>query len=227
MGDTNQFSWVKENRELIGGPVLEVGSRHYDPATAVDYRALCPGLVYVGVDMNEGKNVDLVLDFTSDITAIRTKLGGVNFRTVICCSVLEHVQDVFTMARNLSAVVAQGGTLFISVPFTWRFHGYPDDYWRFTPSALKYLFPEFRFLNERCTISSNVANDVTRLTDDVNSFIVRPRSVFEPRYRLLSRFRWFAWLRMRSDYDRYAYFLLPSNINMVGVKASGEPARPV
>jgi hypothetical protein len=34
-----------------------------------------------------------------------------------------------------------GATIFVTVPFCWRIHGYPSDYWRMTPEALKVLFP--------------------------------------------------------------------------------------
>lgn len=73
MGDTNQLKWVSKHRHLIAGPVVEIGSRHYTPQSSIDYRGLCAGLEYVGVDMSEGVNVDLVLDRTSHYSAIEKK----------------------------------------------------------------------------------------------------------------------------------------------------------
>ena len=32
------------------------------------------------------------------------------------------------------------GKLFWTTPWIWRIHGYPDDYWRYTPSAVKQIF---------------------------------------------------------------------------------------
>ena len=32
-----------------------------------------------------------------------------------------------------------------SVPFVWRIHAYPSDYWRFTKEGVKLLFPRIRF----------------------------------------------------------------------------------
>lgn len=211
----------QEQSRLVKGPVLEIGSRHYAADTSVDYRGLHPNLDYVGVDMSEGANVDIVLDFTIDGEIIREKLGGRAFKTVICCSVLEHVDDVFTMARNISSLTEPDGTLFVSVPFTWRVHGYPNDYWRFTPAGLRRLFPEFRFLDDLATISSNAPGDMDALTEDPNPFVVRPSQALAPRYRLLSRVKFLERrLRAASALDRDSYVLLPSNINMVAVKVA-------
>ena len=116
MGDLNQFNWIKQQQDLIRGPVLEIRSRHYAAESAVDYRRLCDGLEFIGVDITEGTNVDEILDFTSDPELISEHLPQ-KFGTVICCSVLEHVENVFKMAENISHVVASSGTLFLSVPF--------------------------------------------------------------------------------------------------------------
>jgi hypothetical protein len=42
-------------------------------------------------------------------------------------------------------MLREGGMTVLSVPFAWGVHAYPDDYWRFTPQAVKYLFPQLRF----------------------------------------------------------------------------------
>jgi hypothetical protein len=44
------------------------------------------------------------------------------------------------MAANIERLMAPGATLFVSVPFCWRVHGYPSDYWRMTPDGLLALF---------------------------------------------------------------------------------------
>jgi len=220
MGDVNQLNWVHKNRDLIRGPVIEVGSRHYTSNSSVDYRGLCKGLEFVGVDLSQGDNVDVVIDFTADLKTIRAQLGERSFRTVICCSVLEHVEDVFTMARNMSAIVEPGGVMFLSAPFTWRFHGYPSDYWRFTPKALRFLFPDFEFRDDLSTISSNMPGDMRDLADDPNPFVVRPAEELKSRYRFLGRFGMFNRLRVATSLDNYHYMLAPSCINMVGFKTA-------
>lgn len=218
MGHVNQYEWVRSHREYIREPVLEVGSRHYAPQASIDYRGLCKDGRYLGVDMSEGANVDLVIDFSDDPQVVEKKLGGETFATVICCSVLEHVENVFQMARNISTFTVSGGSLFLLVPFTWRFHGYPSDYWRFTPRAVEFLFPDFRFPPELGTVSSNSDGDHEPLSDDLNRFVVRPTAQMERSVPRMIRRLLFSHRRSKNPLSRYDYFLVPSTINMLGIK---------
>ena len=143
MGDVNQLLFVTSLSGSLEGPVLEVGSRDY--GNTQDFRALFKGADYVGIDMQAGKGVDLVLDLTDDFESLDRRLGGRRFGTIICMSVLEHCRDPFRMARNIEALLAEGGNLVIGAPFVWELHGFPDDYWRFTPSGIRVLFPGLDF----------------------------------------------------------------------------------
>ena len=40
----------------------------------------------------------------------------------------------------LEDIIKSNGKLFWTTPWVWRIHGYPDDYWRYTPSAVKQIF---------------------------------------------------------------------------------------
>ena len=42
-------------------------------------------------------------------------------------------------------VLDQGGTLFLTVPFQWRVHEAPHDYYRYTPYGLEYLLTQAGF----------------------------------------------------------------------------------
>ena len=95
----------------------------------------------VGVDMSEGPGVDVVADLEADF------LQG-SFAHIECMSVLEHCRRPWLMAANLERMLEPGGTIFITVPFVWRVHGYPDDYWRFTVSGVKSLFNEIEWTHE-------------------------------------------------------------------------------
>jgi len=67
------------------------------------------------------------------------------FDVVLCEQVLEHVQDPFHATRTLYDLTIPGGVLVISTPFLIRLHGMPDDYWRFTPSAIVILLEKAGF----------------------------------------------------------------------------------
>jgi len=141
MGDLNQLDWVLEHRARVRGPILEVGSK--DHGNTNDFRAHFQGLRYVGADMEPGKGVDVVCDFTEPFESTSKRLDGLRFSTGICLSVLEHSSQPFIMAENLTRLLEPGALLFLSVPWVWNLHGFPDDYWRFSPSAVRVLFPAF------------------------------------------------------------------------------------
>lgn len=94
----------------------------------------------VGVDLEEGEGVDLVHNMESPLPE---SMG--TFDHVDCCSVMEHCQRPWLMAANIEKALSLGGTLLLAVPFVWRLHAYPDDYWRFCPASLEILFPSIRW----------------------------------------------------------------------------------
>lgn len=59
--------------------------------------------------------------------------------TVLCLDTLEHVFEARRAVQELMRVLAPGGVLVISVPFAFRVHNFPDDYWRMTPACLERL----------------------------------------------------------------------------------------
>lgn len=94
----------------------------------------------LGVDMQAGPGVDRVLDLEEPLPA---DLG--EFAHVECMSVLEHSRRPWLLAANLERLLEPGGSIFVAVPFVWRVHGYPDDYWRFTASGVRQLFPGIKW----------------------------------------------------------------------------------
>lgn len=139
MGDKNQELFLKKFGGEIQGPILEIGSKDY--GNTVDFRSLFPGCVYVGVDLESGKGVDDIVDFSKGI-------GGLDenyFNLCICCSVMEHCAQPWVIAENMTRVLAPGGKLFVSVPWVWAYHPYPDDYFRFSFSGIKALFPQIHW----------------------------------------------------------------------------------
>jgi SAM-dependent methyltransferase len=231
MGDYNQYLWVKQYASLIKGPVLEIGSKFYDRKTSVDYRDICKGLPYVGTDLFPGENVDVVMDFTDPYADIEQKLRT-QFSTIICCSVMEHVKDIFTFAKNVQQVLKPGGVIFLSSPFAWEYHGYPHDYWRFTPRSFEYLFPEIDFVKERRSISSNIDHDIAGLEEDedVNKFVLREKLYWTKESSTYGSFRLFKktslLLRDKAFRKEFLirkllgkeYRLSLASINMVGIK---------
>jgi SAM-dependent methyltransferase len=154
LGDVNQRLFLEKLLPRVDGPVLEVGAKDY--GSTVSFRDLYRG-EYLGVDLEAGKGVDQVVDLGAG-------LGGLpesHFALAICCSVLEHTPTPWVMAETLTRLLRPGGALYISVPWVWRYHAYPDDYFRFSPRAVQSLFPRFAW--RHATYSSNVPGEHVEL----------------------------------------------------------------
>jgi SAM-dependent methyltransferase len=119
------------------GRTLIAGSRVY-PGRA-DRRKLFAEAE--GWDALPGVGVDRVVDLESIIPC------GDQFAHVECISVLEHARRPWLFARNLEQVLRSGGTLHLTVPFIWRVHAYPDDFWRFTVAGVRALFSSIEWLH--------------------------------------------------------------------------------
>ena len=105
MGDNVQKSCLKFLAPDTSGPILEIGSRistnRYDEDHTVTYRDLYPDNEYIGLDLLEGENVDLVLDLTEGIGDLKEEY----FDFIICCSVLEHVKYPWKFAVNVTRLL--------------------------------------------------------------------------------------------------------------------------
>jgi SAM-dependent methyltransferase len=120
------------------GPVIEIGSR-YAPGhrRLSDFRPLFPGVPYIGCDSREGPGVDRV-----EGAEARSFAEG-SAGTVVCTCTLEHVRRPERAIAEMRRVLREDGVLALSVPFTFRLHGLPEDYWRFTPSGVDVLLSGF------------------------------------------------------------------------------------
>ena len=153
MGDQNQILFVQQNLDLVCGPVLEVGSRDY--GTTPDFRALLGEVEYVSTDMCAGKGVDIVADLAAPFEEVDRRLVGRRFATILCFSVLEHCRDPFRVCDNLTRLLAEGGTILVSAPFSWEVHDYPSDFWRFTADGIKALLPRLDFDDTRSRMATS------------------------------------------------------------------------
>jgi SAM-dependent methyltransferase len=157
MGDLNQLTYLKHWVPKVEGPVLEIGSKEYGSTSS--FRDFYAGSEYVGLDMAEGNGVDVVVDLTKSIEPLHENYFGLG----ICCSVLEHVEKPWLFAANLTRLIRPGGLLYMSVPWVWRYHAYPDDYFRFSHRGVISLFDEFSWSNTY--YSSSAAGEFVEISD--------------------------------------------------------------
>lgn len=162
MGSSNQLLYVKTVCSNFTGRVLEVGANSNRTGFKKYFQAL--GCEYTGTDLIPGPDVDIVCDLAND----HNPLPRNHFDLVVCCSVLEHVPNPWDMARCITNCMAPNGKLYISVPWVWRYHPYPDDYYRFSFSAIKYLFPQLSWSNY--AYSTEQENDIRWIPTDAPNF---------------------------------------------------------
>ncbi len=219
MGDNNQLMYIKKFEKELVGPFLEVGSKDYGARQAL--RSIFSDKdTYIGADMLEGSGVDVLLDFTDDFEVIDKKLKGVRFGTIFCMSVLEHCEQPFKMAENLTALLKPGGKVCLSVPFAWKFHGYPSDYWRFTPEGVEKLFPKIKFNITHRLASTSKDGELYKPDKEVGKIKFSSKTHIKNNdylkavsvkiLRGLSKVGIFRWI------VEYRYLLTPTMINMTG-----------
>lgn len=150
------------------GRALVVGSKVY--GNKLDRRTLYPEAV--GVDLFEGDGVDVVLDLEQPLPVA---LG--RFDHIDCVSVLEHVRHPWRMAENLEAALVDGGTLLVCVPFCWRLHAYPSDYWRMTAEALEVLFPSIEWRTRKYLVNGKARKIVPGRLDVDGQWMARAELV--------------------------------------------------
>jgi SAM-dependent methyltransferase len=139
VGHLNQMIYLTKFLPDSPGRILEVGSKNY--GSTEDFRSYYGG-DYVGLDLEDGPGVDVV----HDLTLGRGPLEG-EFDLIICSSVLEHVKKPWLMAEVLTELVKPEGRIYMAVPWIWRKHNYPDDYYRYSWRGIEVLFESFDFEN--------------------------------------------------------------------------------
>ena len=114
--------------------VLDVGS--YD--VNGNYRGFFGDeTTYVGCDLREGPNVDIVVDDHGPLP--KTK-GG--WDLVISGSTLEHCLNPFRLVQRIADAMDPGGYFIVAAPFMWHYHEHPIDCFRFAPEGLRSVCEE-------------------------------------------------------------------------------------
>jgi SAM-dependent methyltransferase len=90
----------------------------------------------VCVDWENTSHTNEYLDYVCDLTEDLPFNDG-EFDTVILSDVLEHVPQPEKVWREMSRILSPGGIALINVPFYFRLHEIPYDYYRYTEYALR------------------------------------------------------------------------------------------
>lgn len=113
-----------------------------------------PGKTFLDVGGRDGERRDLAEAFGYQILDLEPGTSDAIKGDICCCpeipddsydvvfsmNLLEHVTDPWAAAAEMTRITRPGGLLMHLAPFAWRYHPFPEDYWRFSHSGLKLLF---------------------------------------------------------------------------------------
>lgn len=122
---------------------------------------------YVGFDWKGSRSPDVICDVTAGLPA---KTGTADI--VILSECLEHFPNPVFVLEEACRVARQGGSIFISTPFSFPIHGRPHDFYRFTEYFYSYHAEKLGLSIERLEYSNTAV--VTPFLDFQNIFMPTP-----------------------------------------------------
>jgi 2-polyprenyl-3-methyl-5-hydroxy-6-metoxy-1,4-benzoquinol methylase len=135
----NRRLLAKQQRSLLsefdGKRILEIGSGQRRGSnlfqSAVKFAPAGAEFQMTDVDPSLGHSI---LDIRTPDQTLR------RFDLVLCCNVLEHVDNLGAAVSGLASVCENDGLVFASTPFIYPYHDEPGDFWRPTAHGLKFIF---------------------------------------------------------------------------------------
>lgn len=113
------------------------------------WKAFLPDEVkYVGLDIENAREFNMrqsdeIVYYSGDIFPFPDN----KFGYALCVEVLEHVSDTENFLNEVYRCLEPNGKIILTVPWSARRHHLPNDYFRFTPEALEYLFKSKGFVD--------------------------------------------------------------------------------
>lgn len=118
--------------------VLDVGSAMVQKDKTINsYRSIILNdfADYTGLDLEPGKNVDIVVKDPYDWKEIKDN----TYDIVISGQMLEHSEFFWKAFEEMARVLKPGGYMCVIVPKYHLTHRYPVDCWRFLPDGMRAL----------------------------------------------------------------------------------------
>lgn len=147
-------------------PLIELGSstRHFRTVVKphIDKYLHAPlrlrGIRVIHTDIKAADGVDVSGNIYE--SAVRDKLKDVRARAVLCCNIFEHVTDRAAFAAICDDILVPGGTLVVSVPYSYPIHLDPiDNYFRPTPAEIAALFSGYQMIDQAIVTSGSYRDE--------------------------------------------------------------------
>jgi len=160
------FRFLNAHLHKCQGRLLDLG------AGEGPWKEMLPDAVtYVGVDVAMAG--DFGMTKRSGIIyydGVRLPFEDSSFEQVLCTEVLEHVSSPVALLRDIHRVLAPGGLLILTVPWSARVHHLPHDYFRYTNFGLGTVLEEAGFSVQRM---EERGNDIAAIANKMIVVVMR------------------------------------------------------
>lgn len=109
------------------------------------FKSVCEVLVSKHIGLEHLESIHNKEEVNIFATAYNTGLTPNSFDTILCTSVLEHLEKPQDAILEMYRVLKKGGHVILTTNFLWHIHEKPRDFFRFTNYGLEYLFKRAGF----------------------------------------------------------------------------------
>jgi len=85
-------------------------------------------------------------DYDEFVDVLNMKYADNSIDSFVCVAVLEHISDPWKAIQEIRRCLKPSGRLLLVAPFMYYQHGVPDDFYRFSSSALSKMLEGFNIL---------------------------------------------------------------------------------
>lgn len=156
---------------------------------------------YTGVDWSNSLH-ELKADLIADLNE-HLPVGDSVADTVLCLSVMEHLREPQSFLSEAHRILRAGGTMLLQVPFMWRVHEAPHDYFRYTKYGLEYMFAKAGFCEVQVYPQTGFWVMWTLKLNYQTVRVIRGPSVIRTPVRLFMKLLWAVDQRIAPWLDRY------------------------
>ena len=140
-------SWLQKIKPRMPeflGRVLDVGSLNINGSVR-EFFPKSSTSEFIGIDMQEGKDVDIVMNAHD----LKQKFEAESFDVIFCMNTLEHDDKFWITLENIKYLLKRGGYFVFGSPtYNFPIHKHPKDYYRFLEDSVREIVMEgFRILD--------------------------------------------------------------------------------
>lgn len=131
-----QLEYKKLSKIFLSGKVLDLGGSKIS-----GYHEIIKGNYKIEVvNIDESCKPDLKFDIEKEFPIT----SGI-YNHILCLNVLEHIFNFQNVINESFRILKEGGTFVGATPFLFNIHASPNDYFRYTKSAIEKIFKQAGF----------------------------------------------------------------------------------